>query len=77
VNYAEIIRDKQGQSAYEIFSIKRGFRNFKSCPPAFRKSSVWGRQTLVHFKMHASTAPTAAKARDRLRHLTHVNEELK
>ena len=48
VNYAEIIQDRPGQLAYEMFGIKRRLQRCKVWPPRFKESSVRVHQIWVH-----------------------------
>jgi len=47
VNCAEIVQNRPGQPAREMFGIKRRLQRFKVRPPWFNESSVRGHQIWV------------------------------
>jgi len=53
VNCAEIIQDRPGQPAYEMFGIKRRLQRCKVRPPRFKESSV---------RVHQFWAPPSKRA---------------
>jgi len=47
VNFAETVQDRPGQSAHEMFGIKRRFQRCKFLSPRFKESSVRMHQNWV------------------------------